>query len=325
MDNITSPPTTAPLRILDLCCAPGLKLCAISDYLRNHVLTDDSEEATVIGVDCSETRLSTCRKIIEKHQVVPYIGSKEGKNIQIRLYNNDGTKFGSESTNLIFDSTVSMEQCVHDDGRKRRNKSSKGRERKRLKELAEVDRQANQDGESSLSHIPITLFDRVLVDVECSTDGSLKHVRRQLAKQAGIFVRETIPKTFDSLSIPVLTNEEELRRLVDLQRSLLSNGFRLLKKGGYMVYSTCSLSESQNEGVVKWLLNTYPSQTSVIELSFDCAGMNDCEKQGWDEIVKEGSIPGTVRFVPKLSSKNNIDPLQILSDSGFFLAKIAKV
>ncbi len=308
-----------------MCCAPGLKLCAISDYLRKNVLSDNSEEATVIGVDCSESRLSTCRKIIEKHQVVPYIGSKEGKSIRIRLYNNDGTMFGSEPTNLIFDSSVCMEQRLHDEGRKRRNRSAKGRERKRLKELVDVDRQASQAGESSLSHVPVKLFDRVLVDVECSTDGSLKHVRRQLAKQAGVFVGTTKPETSESLSIPVLTDEEELRRLVDLQRSLLSNGFRLLKKGGHLVYSTCSLSEDQNEGVVKWLLDTYPSQASVIELSFDWSGVNGCEEQGWNEILKEGSIPGTVRFVPKLSSNNNMESSRILSDSGFFLAKIAKV
>lgn len=36
------------------------------------------------------------------------------------------------------------------------------------------------------------------------------------------------------------------------------NGFRLLKPGGTLVYSTCSLSLQQNEDIVQYLLRTEP-------------------------------------------------------------------
>ena len=38
--------------------------------------------------------------------------------------------------------------------------------------------------------------------------------------------------------------------------SLLRNGFRLLRPGGRLVYSTCSFSLRQNEEVVQWLLDS---------------------------------------------------------------------
>jgi hypothetical protein len=47
------------------------------------------------------------------------------------------------------------------------------------------------------------------------------------------------------------------RRLValrSLQCGLLLNGFRLLRAGGVLVYSTCSFCVAQNQEVVAWLL-----------------------------------------------------------------------
>lgn len=90
-----------------------------------------------------------------------------------------------------------------------------------------------------------------------------------------------------------------------------------------MVYSTCSLSEEQNEGVVKWLLSEYPLQASVIALSFDRNWTNAGEKHCQGGFIQEGSVPGTVRFVPQLLEKGD-GSQQTLSGSGFFLAKIEK-
>jgi 16S rRNA C967 or C1407 C5-methylase (RsmB/RsmF family) len=52
--------------------------------------------------------------------------------------------------------------------------------------------------------------------------------------------------------------DERLEKLQALQQALLLNGFRHLREGGTLVYSTCSASKKQNEDVVQWLLNTQP-------------------------------------------------------------------
>lgn len=46
------------------------------------------------------------------------------------------------------------------------------------------------------------------------------------------------------------------QKLQTLQRNLLLNGFRLLRPGGVLVYSTCSSDFAQNEDIVQWLLDT---------------------------------------------------------------------
>lgn len=63
--------------------------------------------------------------------------------------------------------------------------------------------------------------------------------------------------------------------LYDLQLGLLSNGFRLLKEGGCLVYATCSLCQRQNEDVVKALLEKEP--TAVLE-ALPCSLA--CERPG---------------------------------------------
>eukprot|EP00397_Hematodinium_sp_SG-2012_P060373 GEMP01078540.1.p1 GENE.GEMP01078540.1~~GEMP01078540.1.p1 ORF type:complete len:111 (+),score=18.88 GEMP01078540.1:756-1088(+) len=52
--------------------------------------------------------------------------------------------------------------------------------------------------------------------------------------------------------IPWLEKEEEL---LQLQYALLSNGFKQLRPGGALVYSTCSFSTAQNEDLVRRFVN----------------------------------------------------------------------
>lgn len=48
---------------------------------------------------------------------------------------------------------------------------------------------------------------------------------------------------------------KERLRLPELQSAILENSLRLLKPGGSLVYSTCSLSPVQNDGVVHMALS----------------------------------------------------------------------
>lgn len=77
-------------------------------------------------------------------------------------------------------------------------------------------------------------FDRVLLDVPCS----------------GLGVIRRNPDTKWKLS------NEEISRLMDLQKEIISTYSKMCKKGGQMVYATCSILHRENEEQVKWFLNS---------------------------------------------------------------------
>ena len=54
-------------------------------------------------------------------------------------------------------------------------------------------------------------------------------------------------------------NPNMIKRLRGVQKQLIETGFNILKKGGTLVYSTCTLEPEENEGVISYLLNKYPS------------------------------------------------------------------
>ena len=79
-------------------------------------------------------------------------------------------------------------------------------------------------------------FDRILLDAPCSNTGVMR--RR-------VDVRWRL-------------SEAEFDRMVDLQRALLRRCLPLLKSGGSLVYSTCSIDREENEGQVEWAVATFP-------------------------------------------------------------------
>jgi len=100
-----------------------------------------------------------------------------------------------------------------------------------------------------------------------------------------------------------------------------------------MVYSTCSFSEEQNEEVVQWLLDQHQSEASVVPLSFevDISANPSPNALG---LIRQGSIPGTIRFIPPVVDNKSMGGAATTSESkitqnlcggGFFLAKIKKL
>jgi 16S rRNA (cytosine967-C5)-methyltransferase len=89
-------------------------------------------------------------------------------------------------------------------------------------------------------------FDRILLDVPCSNTGVMRRrvdVRWRL--QAGDFVK-----------------------LGQQQERLLDAGLRLLKPGGILVYSTCSIDADENQEVVKRVLANHPSARLEEEIAW---------------------------------------------------------
>jgi 16S rRNA (cytosine967-C5)-methyltransferase len=89
-------------------------------------------------------------------------------------------------------------------------------------------------------------IDRVLVDAPCSGSGTLRR-------------NPDLKWRFD---------ESELERLVGVQASLLGAAARLVKPGGRLVYSTCSLLERENGGQIARFLEERPEFSPV-----DAAGI----------------------------------------------------
>ncbi|MFX1563950.1 MAG: RsmB/NOP family class I SAM-dependent RNA methyltransferase [Promethearchaeota archaeon] len=97
-----------------------------------------------------------------------------------------------------------------------------------------------EDGRKLPQKLPIT-FDRILVDVPCTASGHLRSKAPQY-------------------DIP---DQKRIRGIQTLQKELLSAGFRMLKSGGLLVYSTCSLHPEENEDVVQNLVTQFPDAELV--------------------------------------------------------------
>lgn len=280
--------------------------------------------ATVVGVDISQSRTQLCKTIVKKYHINQMTSGSQEEGIAsdnkqesssshttIRLYCTDGTTFGTKQlSGLVFDSNAEKQE-LSNKKRKRQNKSARAREKKRLLELqrqeivdtGECDGSGGSGGlkkdgecvETTTCYVP--LFDRVLVDAECSTDGAIRHIQK----------RQASSKT-------PLWNDSNMGELIDLQKRLIESGYRLLKRGGTLVYSTCSLMERQNEHVVRWLLDKN-KDAFIIPLSFNKD--NAC----LPSFIEEGSLAGTIRFNPL---KPNTKLEECIPLTGFFLSKIGK-
>ena len=70
---------------------------------------------------------------------------------------------------------------------------------------------------------------------------------------------------------------EDITSLVRLQRQILGNTIHYLKKGGILMYSTCTISRQENEENVNWILQNLPVETE--RFSSDLVGVALSQKQ----------------------------------------------
>ena len=238
--------------MLDLCCAPGGKLI-LSSFLqgegtrKNKNFNDPINVGTLTGVDLSEHRLATCRSMMKKY------GVECG-----RLFCGDGTKFGEPVKRFL---NVASTNISTDNIRKRA-----------FHETTAFRKRPTGNGPSE--------YDKVLVDSQCTHDGSIKHIRKHSQQNW---------KGFDLTQF----HPSNLKKLHDLQYALLENGFNLLKSGGILVYSTCSLSRAQNEEIIEKFVHARGEEIKGMPF------------EGSDEM-------GRMRMCPPED------------DSGFFICRLSK-
>lgn len=229
------------LSCLDTCCAPGMKLTVIKDAI--------GESGTAVGLDISEHRLDVCYNLMKKFGYPSLLKSifKVGPGWTV----DRNGEFNSES-------------CEVDQFEKFRMRRKSGSRKFRLKK---------QKIEHSSVSSPLQMrFDRVLVDAQCTHDGSEKHNEKH-DREDGFWKRHSKSEK----SREHYDTDDKLESLIALQRKLILNGFRMLVPGGLMVYSTCSLQSEQNEEVVQYLLDEVGDEATPGSLPFRLLGDTNSE------------------------------------------------
>lgn len=89
------------------------------------------------------------------------------------------------------------------------------------------------DATKLTSHFETEYFDKILLDAPCSGEGMMTLGNR---------------KDFESWSVA------HIKRLQKLQKKLIVQAWHLLKPGGTLVYSTCTMAPEENEAVIDYLL-----------------------------------------------------------------------
>ncbi len=142
----------------------------------------------------------------------------------------------------------------------------------------------------ALDFNPPVLFDKILLDAPCSGNYA-----------QNILQGKDINEWFNNRTLSgILRNSS-------LQKTLIKKAFSLLKEGGVLVYSTCSLEPEENEAVVDYALS----------IGFDI------------EPLKFGfGSPGITRFFdyefnPKVKHALRFWPFKDYTQ-GFFIAKLVK-
>ncbi|PIE85029.1 hypothetical protein CSA08_04275 [Candidatus Gracilibacteria bacterium] len=134
-------------------------------------------------------------------------------------------------------------------------------------------------------------FDSILFDAPCSSEGRINLNNEKIWKNWTL---------------------GNIKRNYKIQKDILRNNLDLLKVGGELIYSTCTLSPEENEGIVHFLLCNYP-ELEIIDISSDSKISNS--KKGilkFGDTVYKKEVEKSLRIIPNEESE------------GFFVAKFIK-
>lgn len=92
--------------------------------------------------------------------------------------------------------------------------------------------------------------------------------------------------------------EDDIKQLVNIQREILKNSYKYVKKGGILLYSTCTLFEEENIQNVKWFCENFGFELCKINLSKHI----------------DGAEKGYITILPNM-----------FNTDGFFIAKLKRI
>ena len=124
-------------------------------------------------------------------------------------------------------------------------------------------------------------FDKILLDAPCSGSGTLN------------LKNENIEKNF---------TEELIERSVKLQETLLKKAIKILKVGGELIYSTCSILKEENEDLLERILNKNLELIPIANNIFENVPKLPVKLEGTLCVMPNESYEGF--FVAKIRKKN---------------------
>ncbi|CAM3243442.1 RsmF rRNA methyltransferase first C-terminal domain-containing protein [Lactiplantibacillus plajomi] len=144
-------------------------------------------------------------------------------------------------------------------------------------------------------------FDRILVDAPCSGEG--------------MFRKDPAAMQYWTSDYPA--------ECATRQREILTEAVKMLKPGGYLIYSTCTFAPEEDEQMMAWLLKTYPQlKLEPIEKT---AGMVDGRPEWADgnpELKKAARLfphlmRGEGHFIAKLvnTDETTVKPQKTVRDN----------
>ncbi len=139
-------------------------------------------------------------------------------------------------------------------------------------------------------------FDAVLIDAPCSATGTIRR----------------------HPDVAWTKTQEDILKLVALQRKMLDRAHLWLKSGGMLVYSTCSLERDEGEAQIEALLKRDPRFSRVPVLLEEFGGIK--ELGGMSELI---TSMGDVRALPfHFKSKDENAAARLSGCDGFYAARL---
>lgn len=109
-----------------------------------------------------------------------------------------------------------------------------------------------------------SFFDKIILDAPCSGEGMFR-------------------KDDEAIST---WSMQKVKECAYIQRNLIDKAYQMLKKDGYLIYSTCTYSLEENEKQVEYMIH---------ELKMELISIN--KKKG----MSDGLIKGTIRMYPHIN------------------------
>jgi len=271
-------------RILDMCAAPGGKTTAIA------MLMQDKGE--VIALDRSHNKVADIVRLGEELKLtcIQAIKMDALKSVQVEMPQPEASQVNQG--NLLAVDTTDMASDISRSGNMDKNSDSITAHHQNLEGVhepvdAELQRTSNEGIGSSK---PCEVSGEKPCKIEIASkkrgndDGAyasrraarkearkLKTGLKKAAEQESPYKRGFVPRSFDHVLLDApcsalglrprlfagLETLDGLRQHANYQRRLMDQAVQLVRPGGTLVYSTCTLNPGENEGVVRYALDTY--------------------------------------------------------------------